>query len=191
MTDIGIEADKLKSGLHYAGLPVIAAALLIIGSGQGDAFMLLRYELIAVFGYIAAVRDAKTKKIANGLVFAMFAAWVTIMVPKLFLDTGAAIAILRDSALGFAVGGGMFLLVYLISRKGLGGGDVKFMAVAGLYLGFNNSLSAMLCGTALAALTGISLILLKKIGRKDTFPLAPFLYAGILITLFLGIMDRG
>ena len=36
----------------------------------------------------------------------------------------------------------------------------------------------------LAAVTGLILILLRKIGRKDTMPLAPFLFAGILITFF-------
>jgi len=42
----------------------------------------------------------------------------------------------------------------------------------------------MLYGTILAALTGLILILLKKLGRKDAMPLAPFIYAGILITVF-------
>ena len=58
----------------------------------------------------------------------------------------------------------------------LGGGDVKFVAAAGLFLGFARIIPATLYGTILAALTGLALIALKKIGRKDKMPLAPFLY---------------
>jgi len=146
---------------------------------------MLQNELIIVFGYVAAVLDLKTKRIPNGLILAMLVAWVFTMTPMFFLDTGAAVGLLKDSALGFAIGGGLFLLVYMISRKGLGGGDVKFMAVAGLYLGFGGAIPVMLYGTVLAALTGLALILFKKIGRRDAIPLAPFLFAGILMTVFL------
>ena len=176
---------KMYPVLPYIGIPMICASLLLLRAGRMDSFAMLRYELIIVFGYLAAIIDIKEKKIPNSLVLAMLAAWVLIMAPKLFIDTDAAIVLLMDSVIGFAIGGGIFLLVYIISRKGLGGGDVKFMAAAGLYLGLSGILPAMFCGTVLAALTGGVLILLKKIGRKDAIPLAPFLYAGILITLFL------
>ena len=76
------------------------------------------------------------------------------------------------------------MLIYIISRNGLGGGDVKFMAVAGLYLGFSGTVPAILYGTLLAAFTGLVLIVLKKLGRKDTMPLVPFLFVGIMITIF-------
>jgi len=106
-------------------------------------------------------------------------------VPQLFFNTEAVLPVLKNAILGFAVCGGLLLLVYCVSRKGLGGGDVKFMTAAGLYLGFQGVLPAMLYGSVLAALFGIALMLLKKIGRKDSIQLVPFLYAGILITVFL------
>ena len=173
--------EKLKQLLPYIGLPVLVAALPLLYAGKVDIFILLWCELIIVFGYIAAVFDVKAKTIPNKLVLIMLGAWVITMVPKLFLDIDTAIVLLKDAALGFATGGGLFLLVYLISRKGLGGGDVKFMAVAGMYIGFAGVLSSMLYGTILAAIIGLVLILLKKIGRKDSMPLAPFLYIGILL----------
>ena len=176
---------KLHSVLPYIGIPVIGAAMLIFREVRANQFLTLQYGLLIIFGYVTAVRDVKTMKIPNNLILAMLAAWILLIMPKLFFDTDAAIILLISSALGFAIGGGLFLLVYLISRKGLGGGDVKFMAAAGLYLGYGGVLSAMLCGTIIAAITGLALILLKKINRKDPMPLAPFLYAGILITVFI------
>ena len=170
--------------LPYAGIPALEIALLIACSGRLEAFFLLQRAALTAFGYAAAVSDVKSKTIPNGLVLAMLAGWVITAVPRLFADTGSAIPIFTGALAGFALGGGLFLLAYLISRKGLGGGDVKFMAAAGLYLGFDGVLPAMLCGTVLAGIAGLALILLKKIGRKDAIPLAPFLYAGILMTVF-------
>ena len=179
--------------IFYAGLPVILAAYILKVFGGGAAEQ-IEIDLLAVFwrgllvafGYAAAVFDIKTKKIPNGLVLTMLAAWAVTLAPKIIIDAGAAVELIKSSALGFAAGGLIFLAVYIISRKGLGGGDVKFMAAVGLYIGFSGALAAMLYGTLLAALTGVTLLLMKKIGRKDAIPLAPFLYAGILIALFFG-----
>ena len=62
---------------------------------------------------------------------------------------------------------------------------MKLMAVSGLYLGADGVLPAMLYGSVLSALAAILLILCKKIERKDTIPLVPFLYAGMLVTVFI------
>jgi prepilin signal peptidase PulO-like enzyme (type II secretory pathway) len=131
------------------------------------------------------VIDINTKQIPNALILAMIAGWLLLILPMVFFDTENGIRILVDSVYGLLIGGGLFLAVYLLSRKGLGGGDVKFMSVAGLYLGFSGTIPVILFGTIIAALTGLVLILLKKINRKDSIPLAPFLFIGIIITVFL------
>ena len=57
------------------------------------------------------------------------------------------------------------------------------MAVSGLYLGVD-VLPTMLYGSVLSAAAGLCLLLAKKLGRRDTIPLAPFLYAGMLAVIF-------
>ena len=149
-----------------------------------DMFILLWRGLIILFGGAAAYFDIKSKRIPNGLILIMMISWVIMLTPKMFLNTGTAIGILKDSLIGFLIGGGMFLFVYIVSHKGLGGGDVKFMAASGLYTGFSGTISVMFYGTVIAAFFGIVLLILKKIRRRDSIPLAPFLCAGILITVF-------
>jgi Flp pilus assembly protein protease CpaA len=181
-----IKASILSNKLSpYIGLPFICAALILFRIGRTDTFILLKFELIAILGYFAAIHDLKTKLIPNNLVLAMLSVWVIMIIPKLFVDTDAGFSMLADSLLGFAIGGGLFMITYFVSRKGLGGGDVKFIAASGLYLGFYSTITAILYGSILAALTGLVLILFKKIRRKDSIPLAPFLYIGILIIIFL------
>lgn len=175
---------KPKASIPYAGIPLLAVLLFLIRRQSFDAFGLLQSELLLILGYIVAVKDIKEKRIPNESVLALLVCWVLTMLPQFAVDMERALGTLKGSAFGFAIGGGLFLLVYLVSRNGLGGGDVKFMAVAGLYLGLNGILPSMLYGSILAALFGLGLILLKKIGRRDTIPLAPFLYAGIVITMF-------
>ena len=172
-----------KSKLPFAILPVIMIAVYLLQAGRLDVFTLLKYEIIAVFGYIAAVGDIKTKHVPNMLVLAMLAVWICVTAFHLLFDIHSAIPMIVNSMLGFAVSGTLFLIVYLLSRKGLGGGDVKFMPAAGLYLGGSGALTAILIGTTLAALVGLALLIFKKIGRKDVFPLIPFLYAGILVAI--------
>jgi len=175
---------QMTAVLPYAGIPVLGLLLLLWRGGTLAPFALLQYEILLVFGYAAAVCDIKTKKIPNLLVLVMLGAWLLSMLPQFALHMDAAMRVLLDAFLGFAVAGGLFMLVYLVSRKGLGGGDVKLMAVAGLYLGMNGVLPTMLYGSILAGLCGVVLILMKRIGRKDAIPLAPFLYIGMLITMF-------
>ena len=157
--------------------------LLVIAAGL-SAFSLLSSALLIILSYAAMVFDIDKKRIPNALILTMIAGWLLLIVPMIFFDTESGIIQLKDSLYGLLTGGGLFLLVYLLSRKGLGGGDVKFMAAAGLYLGFAGTIPAILYGTVLAAIVGLILILLKKIDRKDTMPLAPFLFVGIMITVF-------
>lgn len=176
--------EKQKAVLAYIGIPLLAALFLFARLKSLDAFTLLQQELLLIIGYIVAIQDIRCKRISNKIVLALLACWLLSIIPQLVVDIERALGTVKDSAFGFLIGGGLFLLVYLISRNGLGGGDVKFMAVTGLYLGLNGILPTMLYGSVLAALFGLTMILFKKIGRKDAIPLAPFLYVGVLITIF-------
>ena len=173
-----------KRAAAWAGLPVLAGLAAFRQWGRADSLTLLLCLAAVVFGYLAAWWDLREKRVPNRLTAAMAGLWVLILVPHLFLRTEATLPVLVQGLLGAALGGGVFLLVYLISRRGLGGGDVKFMAAAGLYLGIAGVLPTMLCGSVLAALTGGILILCKRMGRKDSIPLIPFLYVGMLLTIF-------
>jgi len=175
--------SKNKFVLYAAVFKVIILVWLICYARELTAFYLLRLALIITFSYIATLFDIRQKCIPNKLVLSMLIAWSLLIAQNLLADVQTGILHLTDGVLGFFIGGGVFLAVYLLYRKGLGGGDVKFMAAAGLYLGFSNTIPAILYGSILAALTGLTLIVLGRITRKDTMPLAPFIFVGIMITV--------
>jgi len=179
-----MKLKECKVAVFCSAFFIIMFVWLIVFASELSAFYLLRSALLIILSYIAMVFDINTKRIPNALVLTMIAVWLLLTIPMMIFDVENGMKLLTDSIYGLLMGGGLFLLVYHLSRKGLGGGDVKFMAAAGLYLGFAGTIPVILYGTVLAAIVGLALILLKKIERKDPMPLAPFLFIGIMITFF-------
>ena len=90
----------------------------------------------------------------------------------------------------FALGGGIgfiiFFLIVIISRGGMGWGDVKLAALIGLATGFPLVFVALIMGAILGGLVAIALLASKKRGRKEAIPYGPFLSLAALITLLWG-----
>jgi len=96
-----------------------------------------------------------------------------------------------DSLLGVILGGGLLLAVAwtyerLTGRAGLGGGDVKLLAMIGAFLGWSGVPVTLFVGALSGSLWGIGLMLAKGVGRKHALPFAPFLCAGALFYLMWG-----
>ena len=172
-----------KEIIRWIPLLPLAGLVLVVRLGSMEGVSLLLWELLLAFGYGASLWDLRQRRVPNQLVGGMLGTWVLVLVPQMFFQMERALVILLSGGVGFLLAGGVFLTVYLISRKGLGGGDVKFMSAAGLYLGAGYVLPAMLYGCVLSAVTGLILLAAKKIGRKDPIPLVPFLYVGMVLTM--------
>jgi len=175
----------MKRLLPYAGLPLIAAVYLALKLGADDWISLALAMTQIVFVYIAAYTDLRTRKVSNKLVLAMLAAWLLIMAIYVVADIEAATGLLVPSLIGGAAGGGFFLVLYLISGKGIGGGDIKLITVVGLCLTFAKLMPMLFVSSLLTALVSAGLLLTKRATLKTAIPLVPFLYAGILVVLFI------
>lgn len=96
-----------------------------------------------------------------------------------------------DHLIGAAAFGLFFLLIYygailILKREGLGFGDVKFAFVAGLLLGWQRMLFAMLIASVSASI--ILLIVRRARGdEKDReYPFGPFISVGVAFALLFG-----
>lgn len=88
---------------------------------------------------------------------------------------------LLNALWGLLAGGGSLLLVALISRGGMGGGDVKLMAMMGTFLGWGGALGTIFLGALFGSIGG----LLARKGLKGTIPFGPFLaLAGLIVLLY-------
>lgn len=89
-----------------------------------------------------------------------------------------------DSLLGFLSSYLLIFLLIIISRGGMGAGDMKFLAV----LGFLTGVKIVLIGFILAILFGglysIYLLLLNRKDKFDFLPFGPFIGTGVLISYY-------
>jgi leader peptidase (prepilin peptidase)/N-methyltransferase len=94
-----------------------------------------------------------------------------------------------NSVLGLIVGGGILWLLawlspYLFGKEGMGGGDIKLLAMVGAFLGWKPALLTIMIGSLTGSVIGISLIALRLIKRDDYIPFGPFLVLGALLSMF-------
>lgn len=108
----------------------------------------------------------------------------SFLLPDPFLR--ASVLGYKASIAGFLVGGGLFYLVAVLSRGGMGGGDIKMMAMVGAVMGWKSVLLTMFLGSLTGSFVGIFLMIFKGKGRKTKIPFGPFLALGTIITLFFG-----
>ncbi len=92
----------------------------------------------------------------------------------------------KGSIIGLLTGGGLFYFVAFVSRGGMGGGDIKMMAMVGASLGWKAVFMTTFFGSIIGSIYGISLMILKGKGRKTKVPFGPFLSIGVIITIFYG-----
>lgn len=89
-----------------------------------------------------------------------------------------------DALLTAAGAGAFFLLIALISRGGMGGGDIKLAAMMGAFLGWPAIAFALLVAFTTGAMAGVYLIASGRRSRKDPIPFGPSLAAGAVIAWF-------
>ncbi|HXF92990.1 MAG TPA: A24 family peptidase [Nitrospiraceae bacterium] len=116
-----------------------------------------------------------------------------ITVPGMLLGLLCASTILPvglvNSIMGMLVGGGLLWVLawvspYLFGKEGMGGGDIKLLAMIGAFLGWKATLLTIMIGASVGSVVGMGLISLNVIKRDDYIPFGPFLALGAVLSLF-------
>jgi leader peptidase (prepilin peptidase)/N-methyltransferase len=89
---------------------------------------------------------------------------------------------------GLLGGGGLFLVatIYqqLFKREGMGGGDIKLLAMIGTFLGWRAVILTVLISSLIGSLSGIVIMVAKSKDFKYAIPFGPFLSLGAVFSLF-------
>jgi leader peptidase (prepilin peptidase) / N-methyltransferase len=98
---------------------------------------------------------------------------------------------LVDALIGAAIGGGVLWLIgeayYRYSgHEGMGGGDVKMLAMIGAFLGWKLVLVTLVLSSFAGSLIGVAVIALKRGGMKYALPYGTFLALGALVASLAG-----
>ncbi len=96
-----------------------------------------------------------------------------------------------DVALGILLGGGILYVVAfgyerLTGREGMGGGDIKLLAMLGAFLGARSLIFILLVSSLAGALVGVVLMLALGKDMKYAVPFGPFLSLAAVAYIFYG-----
>ncbi|MBR6093778.1 MAG: prepilin peptidase [Lachnospiraceae bacterium] len=136
---------------------------------------------------VLSVIDERTQEIPIGLNIAIAILGAVRIILKL---TGVATATgpWYEYLIGAVCVSGLFLLIVLITKgRGMGGGDVKLMAAAGLLLGWKQIILAMMIGCVLGSVIHLLRMALDKKKKKEhVLAFGPYLAIGIYLTIIFG-----
>lgn len=91
-----------------------------------------------------------------------------------------------DSLLGAAIGFGLLLIIAVVSKGGMGGGDIKLFALIGFVVGVKILLLAFFLSTLLGAVFGLFGMALKLVKKGKPIPFGPFIAIGTLLAYYFG-----
>jgi leader peptidase (prepilin peptidase)/N-methyltransferase len=199
----------------YDNIPVLSWFVLRGRCRQcGEPFS-FRYPMVELLTAVLLLALLAKFGLSLGLLFAFYFACSLLVVTYIDLDhriipdrvTLPAIAVglllalvapaavrvgaVQSWALGTLVGGGVLWLVAwgyerATGREGMGGGDIKLLAMIGAFLGWQGVLVTLLLASFIGSAIGIAWMLARGADTKLAIPFGPFLALGALVALFWG-----
>ena len=168
-----VRASAYRMPLLVAGFGLIAACL----AGEGVLLQeLFKRLLLAYFLLMTIVTDFEQHLIFDKmqLPFAVLA--------LVFMCLSGQIG---NYLLAATAGGISFLLLALLTRGAIGGGDIKLMFVLGLWLGMEKLLQIIAGGFILGGLVAGAMLLSGRWKRDERFAYSPYFSVIALILLLV------
>lgn len=171
------ERIGVRYPLTELALGVLWAAAVVV-LHDDTAAMVLAMALFATL-VVVTLTDLELRIIPNKIL--MVSAPLAVVL-GLALDPGGE----PERLIAGIAAGALLLLIAIIHPRGMGMGDVKLVAVIGLYLG-RAVAPALLIGIAAGALVGVAMMLAQgSSARKKAIPFGPFLALGGVVGALWG-----
>ena len=178
-------ACKTKLSLQYPLVELFTAiASVVVGwhfgvSLQALAALFFTWSLIAASGI-----DIGHKLLPDGIVLPLLWLGILLSLFDVFISLEASVI---GAMTGYLSLWSVFMLFKLVTGKeGMGYGDFKLLAALGAWVGWKMLLVIILTSSAVGAVVGIGMILLKKSERGTQLPFGPYLAAAGWISLMWG-----
>lgn len=97
----------------------------------------------------------------------------------------------KDSGLGILIGGGTLWMVafgyqLLMKKEGMGGGDIKLLAMIGAFIGWKGVLLTIFLASVIGTVANVPGMLMSKKFFNYKLPFGPFIAIGAMIDVFFG-----
>ena len=139
----------------------------------------------AVFSVLIVISfiDLRHQIIPDGLVIAILILAVAKIIYASFL---LGVIPWHTWIIGFFAASVPLLILGLIFKNGIGGGDIKLMAAAGFFLGWRLILLSLFMASLYGAIVSIPLMISGRATMKSALPFGPFLSSGIITSALAG-----
>lgn len=152
--------------------------------GAINADFLFTFFILAAMTFFCST-DLLERVIPNRILLVFLVIYAVIFIFSFAAEPDSFRMRVFNTALGIVFSLITFGVAYLISKKGMGAGDVKLALLMGLYLTGERVVPAVLYGSIIAAVFVIIQLIRKKFTKKDNIPFVPFLYIGVIIQYLL------
>jgi leader peptidase (prepilin peptidase)/N-methyltransferase len=174
-------------GIRHLFLEITVPVFFVAGLYlSNNLFEYLIWLILTIFAIPLAIIDLKVHRLPNSLNYSMFVTLFAAITVKSFSDKSLT-ALFDSLTQSFALAL-FYLIIRLLSRGGMGVGDIKLALSIGLVSGyfgkfmiFTSAYAAFILGTVVAIL----MIFLKKGNRKSAIPFGPFMITGIFVALII------
>lgn len=169
--------------LLYAGMAVFLLAMQDKKQLHTDILIqnLLLWDGVACM----SITDIKKKKIPNALSLLLLVIRCFFIAWGILINHDDPKHVILSSLVGMLFGGAFIFVCMIISKGGIGAGDLKLFAVIGLYFGLPGLIQIMVYSLVLSAIWAIGLLCSHKAKMKSTLPMAPFILAGLTVYYIL------
>jgi len=137
--------------------------------------------------------DLRTKRLPREIIYVTAAIGVPLLCVAALVrgEPRRVWMMVLGASIAFAFMG----LVYVLSRGGMGDGDVRLSPVLGAYLGWLNPGFVgvgLFLGFLFGSIVGVALMFAGRGGRKTAVPFGPFLALGTVVAVWIGqpLIDR-
>ncbi|ADD02327.1 peptidase A24A domain protein [Thermoanaerobacter italicus Ab9] len=169
-----------KISIRYPAVEMLTGIVfLIIYHKFGLGFKAFSYMFIAAILITVSFIDIDYKIVPNKIILVGFIGGIIFRI--LMYNYG-----LIDYIVGLILGGGILLLISLISGGEIGGGDIKLMALIGFFIGWKLTILVLFLSVIIGALGGVILVALKIKGGKDYIPFVPYISIAWFISILYG-----
>lgn len=141
---------------------------------------LLKYAMLSSLLIVVTVIDLERQEIPDELIIFGLIAGLLFNIYNIKTD-------MIPGIMGFVLGGGVFLIIAMLTNGAMGGGDIKLMAVLGLFFGWKIIILISIIAFIIGAVISLILIAVKVKSRKDYIPFGPFIAIAALTAIFYGI----
>jgi len=195
----------------YDNIPILSYMFLLGRCRQCKTHISIRYPLIELLsGFFAVCTFIKFGLNLEGFVYYVFIATLLVItfididhkiipnvislpgIPIFFIAAFAVSSVtLKDSLLGILIGGGSLYAVawtycLITGKEGMGGGDIKLLAMMGGLIGWKGVLFTIFIGSAVGTVAGLIVMLYTRMNMKLAVPFGPFLSIGAITYIFFG-----